>query len=147
MNEKEQKDEIRNIIKKHMEAIGDRFDDYLCYQKYGEERFLSEGFRPTEEDFKERERIAAEQLDAARIEIRKLGEEVKSILKEIAEKDSNPDVRDWQVNYFELIFFFILKSVISFNPSIIMLEWESSSNSIGAFSSCRNNCSGYSNSS
>ncbi len=89
------KEQIRIILQKRLDAISSEFDDYLCYRKYGVERFLSEGFQPTDEDFKVRKSIVEEQLAAAGTEIEKMGEDFKPILKEIAEKDSNPDVRDW----------------------------------------------------
>lgn len=91
----EKKEEIRKIIAEHIEEIGNKFDDFLCYEKYGEEKFLAPGFRPTEEDYERRKLYVADEFSNAAQKIKQMGEEAISILKELSQTESNPDIKDW----------------------------------------------------
>lgn len=91
---KEKKEEIREIISKHIDNIGNRFDDWLIYEKYDQETFLTPGFQPTKVDFEMQKQYAAQEYSYAVERIKKI-DEVIHILEDLAQNESNPDIKKW----------------------------------------------------
>ncbi len=88
-------DEIIGIIEKYISKVEYDFDDYLCYVKYGQEKFLSKGFYPTNEDFAYKMKVIYPGvLDEAIAEIRSI-ENSKELLEKIDEQNANSDVIEW----------------------------------------------------
>ncbi|MCE7744389.1 MAG: hypothetical protein GPJ52_04570 [Candidatus Heimdallarchaeota archaeon] len=90
----EKKEEIRKIIAKHIVNIGDKFDDWLIHERYDQETFLTPGFKPTKEDFEIRNQYAAQEYSYAVERIKKI-DEVINILEDLAQNESNPDIKKW----------------------------------------------------
>jgi len=88
-------EEIIGIIKKYISKVEDDFDDYLCYEKYGQKKFLSKGFYPTEEDFEYKKKVIYPRaLNDAIVEI-KILKDPKEFLEIIAKQNDNSDIKDW----------------------------------------------------
>jgi len=85
--EKMTKEKIIEILENCQSEASDEFDDWLCYEKYGEEKFLSKGFYPTKEDFEVKGKIDRSHLATAISEITKL-ENHYSILEELVKGSS-----------------------------------------------------------
>ena len=91
----EKKEEIRKILLDHIDEIGNKFDDFLCYQKYGKETFLAKGFQPTEEDYKIRKVYEAEEFSVAAQKIKEMGKEILPILEDLSQNESDLVIKDW----------------------------------------------------
>lgn len=91
----EKKEEIKKIISEHIDEISNKFDDFLCYEKYGVEKFLAPGFKPTEEDYERKKQIDAFEFSIAAQKIKEMGKEILPILEDLSQNESNLEIKDW----------------------------------------------------
>lgn len=96
------KEKIIELINEIDSKISNAFDDWLCYEKYGEEKFLSKGFRPAEEDYAMEEVFKAEVVSETIKSILKF-EDAETILKDLSEHSKNQTIKKWSEEILDVI--------------------------------------------
>jgi len=97
------KEEVIKILTEHLEAISSDFDDYLCYYKYGKEKFLKADFKIDEDDRKVRNDIYRDHLGHAAKKISDKGEDAEKILKEIISSEGYPNIKNFASEVYQQI--------------------------------------------
>ncbi|MCE7744380.1 MAG: hypothetical protein GPJ52_04525 [Candidatus Heimdallarchaeota archaeon] len=97
------REEIRKILTDHHDSILSDFDDYLCYQKYGEEKFLKGDFKIDDDDRKILSKINQEHKQTAARKIKDKGDEAIKVLKEIITTEGYAGIKDFANEISQLI--------------------------------------------
>ncbi len=93
--EKLKVNKVRTIITDCLEKSQEDFDEYLCYGKYGSEKFKNGDYTLDAEDKEMQRRLHSKSFTAALKSLLQDSQEVKPIIEELSKNDSDDEVRSW----------------------------------------------------
>ena len=93
--EKMKVNKIRNLLMHYVEKTQEDFDHYLCYEKYGSEKFKKKKYTLDKEDIAEQSKIKSINFKLAFKELFENSAEHKPILENLSKNDTDDEIRDW----------------------------------------------------
>ena len=86
---------VRTIITDSLEKSQEDFDEYLCYGKYGSEKFKKGDYTLDAEDKEMQRRLHSKSFTMVLKSLLQDSQEVKPVIEELSKNDSDDEVRSW----------------------------------------------------
>jgi hypothetical protein len=86
---------VRSVITEFLEKSQDDFEEYLCYEKYGAEKFKKGKYTLDAEDKEMQRRLSNKNFSSALKSLLQDTQEAIPILEILVETDSEEEVRSW----------------------------------------------------
>jgi len=96
--EKIKVNKIRTLITECIEKTQEDFEEYLCYEKYGSEKFKNGNYTLDADDKEMQRSLNNRNFNSALKSIRQDSQEAKPILEVLVKSDSDEEVRSWAKN-------------------------------------------------
>ncbi|TET27915.1 MAG: hypothetical protein E3J70_10915 [Candidatus Heimdallarchaeota archaeon] len=86
---------VRTIITDSLEKSQEDFEEYLCYGKYGSEKFKKGDYTLDADDKEMQRKLHSKNFTKALKTLLQDSLEVKPIIEELSKNDSDDEVRSW----------------------------------------------------
>ena len=93
--EKLKVNKVRTVITDCLEKSQEDFEEYLCYGKYGSEKFKNGDYTLDAEDKEMQRSLHSKSFTMALKSLLQDSQDVKPVIEELSKNDSDDEVRSW----------------------------------------------------